>query len=170
MFSTVPVGTCRQVGASHFPVEGAHPEIDVDIRRNPDNFLGGTDPVVEEFLLECNLGFNVLEKPEWTEFLKLRSLAYYALCIEFARFSGKVAGELLMPWQAVRDYDEAYNWVNIGKCREDLRRMVLNPPDGKIGGHCILPGVRILCRHYPDPLLTEILFRNGEGGAYTEGG
>lgn len=161
VFSTVPIGTCRVLGASHFPVEGKHPKIDEDVKANPDNVLGGPDPLIEQFLRECGLKFTVLEKPDWTEFLKLRSLAYYGLCIEFARTSKEVADEIGLPWDDVMAYDRGYNWINARRGTPQYRRPVLLPPEGKIGGHCVLSGIRMLYCQTWDGLLKTILYRNG---------
>jgi len=161
IFSTVPIGTCGVLGASHFPVEGRHPGIDGDMKCNPDNVLGGPDPVIEQFLRECGLRFDVLEKPDWTEFLKLRSLAYYGLCIEFARTSKETADEIGLPWKEVMAYDHGYNGINLRRGTAEYCRPVLEPPEGKIGGHCILPGIRMLYFQTWDGLLKTILVRNG---------
>lgn len=161
VFSTVPIGTCRVLEASHFPIEGAHPKICDDVKSNPDNVLGGPDPVIERFLRECGLKFDVLEKPEWTEFMKLRSLAYYGLCIEFARSSKETADEIGLPWEHVMAYDRAYNGINLRRDTPDYCRPVLMPPEGKIGGHCVLPGVQMLYCQTWDGLLRPILARNG---------
>lgn len=160
IFSTVPIGTCDILGASHFPVEGQHPNIADDLVRNEHNWLGGPTETAVRFLTECGLRYRIVPKASWTEFLKLRSLAYFGLCVEFARYGGRVANKIGMPEEFMRLYDTTYNELLVKQKRSLLQRPVLNPPIGPIGGHCVLPGIEILNEQYPEPLLVRVLERS----------
>lgn len=158
--STVPVGTCRLLNATHMPVEGKHPDIHDDLMMNDANWVGDPTTVALDFIAATGLRVRLVQRSEWTEFLKLRSLAYFGLCIEFARTTERIANRLCMPRRMPRTYDEDYNALLRKRGDRHLQRPELDPPEKAIGGHCVLPGVKILQAQYRDELLTEILRRN----------
>ena len=159
IFSTVPIGTCRLLGAVHSPVEGIHPKLAESIKIHT-RWIGGRNSKATVFLLEAMLKLKLADQPEYTEFLKLRSLAVYALNIEFARYSKGVADGLGMDYFLVNSYDRDYNDLNMATGNSQYSRYVLYPPKDKIGGHCILKGVALLGEQHPSSLLDEILRRN----------
>jgi len=156
IFSTVPVGTCSKLKALHFPIEGKHPHIARDLELNRHHFLGGHNEIIETFLLDAGLQFTILDKPEHTEFLKLRSTSYYGVCIEFARYSKRVADQIGLTYSAIKEYDHAYNSLVEKRGTPEHIRPVLDPPEGEIGGHCVRPNAEILNRQFPSALLGEI--------------
>lgn len=159
VFSTVPIGTCSNLGASHYPVEGKHPNIAHDMEKNV-GILGGNNDIIELFLAQAGQDYRVLDKPEWSEFLKLRSLTYFALCLEFSRYTAGVCTSLGLDYQEVQRYDAIYN--DVVRLRGDHRqaRPILDPPAGAIGGHCVLPGVRMLYDNFESPLLWYVHIMN----------
>ena len=58
VFSTVPVGTCHRIDASHCPIEGKHPDLAKSIRLT-DKWLGGPNKYLEKFLKQH--GFKVFK-------------------------------------------------------------------------------------------------------------
>jgi len=149
IFSSVPVGTSTKLGAVHSPIEGDHSDMATYINKH-QRWVGGTDARIMEFLYDA--GFNVVmcARPEITEFLKLRSTTYYGLCIEFARYSKAVCDEIGMSYDIVKDYDRDYNALNNEMALPDLNRYVLDPPEGVIGGHCVLPNIKLLQQQEPE--------------------
>jgi hypothetical protein len=156
IFSTVPIGTCQKLKASHFPIEARHPKIARDVILNRSHFLGGYNQTVIDFLDQAELSFSVFKNPAWTEFLKLRSTAVYGVNLEFARYCAGVAQEIGLDWDQVKLYDQAYNQLNINRGTPEFVRPVLNPPQGRIGGHCVVPNSRILDRQFPSDFLKNI--------------
>ena len=161
IFSTTAIGTCRQLKAVHSPVEGKHPYLVKSIRKGK-RWIGGVDFRIMRFFREA--GFKkrdifLLADSEWTEFLKLRSTSLYGLNIEFARYSNKVASKLKMPFATVRRFNNDYNVLYKKLGMSEYSRYILNPPKGKIGGHCILPNAKILNNDFPHVFLDEILKR-----------
>lgn len=144
VFSSVPVGTCSLIGAVHSPIEGRHSDI-ADYIEKHDRWVGGNDPEVIRFFQDaCFSNIIVVDKPEITEFFKLRSTTYYGLCIEFARYTKAVCDEIGMDYAQVKMYDSGYNELNRAMGVPHLQRYVLDPPEGEIGGHCILPNIDLL--------------------------
>lgn len=162
VFSTVPIGTCHFLDACHFPIEAKHPHISRDIRLNGNHWLGGDDPVAIEFLKQAGLKFQILENPDYTEFLKLRSTAIYGLNIEFARYSAEVAKEIGLDYSIVKQYDLFHNVLVQRRGTPEHTRYILDPPEGNIGGHCVVPNAKILDDRYPSMFLKEI-YRDKEG-------
>lgn len=168
IFSTVAIGTTSQIpNAVHSPVEGKHPDLAESIRLMA-RFVGGVNDSNKYLLREFFGGLDVpvvpLAKPEHTEFLKLRSTSLYGLNIEFARYTSEVCEDLEMPWEYVKLFDSAYNLLYAQMGMVQYQRYILNPPEGNIGGHCVVPNSIILDKQYPSVFLKEI-YRDKEGCA-----
>lgn len=155
IFSTVAIGTSSKLGAVHSPVEGMHPTLADSIRR-AIRWVGGESTDFINLLKEVRINFKQVEKPEHTEFLKLRSTSLYGVNIEYARYCKKVADELEMDFQYVKDFDLDYNKLYKDLGRENYQRYILTPPEGKIGGHCVVPNAKLLDEQFPDDFLKRI--------------
>jgi hypothetical protein len=163
VFSSVPIGTCSQIPAVHSPIEGDHTNMAESIKKH-QRWVGGYDDVVMDFFHQtCGfLGVVVLPKPEHTEFLKLRSTTIYGINIEFARYSKDVSQDIGLDYDWVKKYDRDYNRLLKNTDRPDLQRPALDPPEGKIGGHCVIPNARLLQNTYPGDLVKVLLDHNKE--------
>lgn len=163
IFSTVPVGTCKQLNAIHSPVEGKHPNL-YEYIKNSTRYVGGdTDGLAKAIFGDVlKMVCRFLPKAEHTEFLKLRSTTLYGLNIEFARYSKKIADELELDFEEIKIFDEKYNEMYANAGYPEYARYILNPPEGKIGGHCVVPNAMILSKQYPDPLLKPLINNNTE--------
>jgi hypothetical protein len=155
-FSTVPIGTSRKIGAAHSPIEGRHDRM-AEYLLNHIRWIGGADKFVLRFFDKIPIQAFPIHRSEMTEFLKLRSLAAYALAIEFERYSGRICELIGDDHLGVKIYDRNYNSLNENMGLFDLQRYILDPPEGRIGGHCVIPGVKLLNSQFPDPLLARIL-------------
>lgn len=161
IFSTVPIGTTRKIpNAVHSPIEGKHPNLadSICIMRR---WVGGFSDVAKEFFEQAGIEPYFVEMPEWTEFLKLRSTSLYGVNIEFARYSKKIADDLGMSWELVKMFDEDYNDLYCVLDLPQYQRYILEPPEGMIGGHCVVPNAKMLDEQYPSIFLKEI---HKEGG------
>jgi hypothetical protein len=168
IFSTVPIGTTRKLkNAVHSPIEGRHMTMSRDIS-SACRWIGANDSeslsLAEQFFLEASVDLKevyTVDNSDHSEFLKLRSLAYYGICIEFARYSANVCKFLKMDYLAVKDYDRGYN--DLVRCmgKPEFSRPVLDAPNGEIGGHCVLQNSVILNRQFDHPFISELLQRNG---------
>lgn len=156
IFSTVPIGTCKGLGACHFPIEAKHPFIERDIRLNKKCWFGGTDRRAIQFLEEAGLKFRILPDSNHTEFLKLRSTSLYGINLEFARYSACVAKELGLDYEHIIQYDQDHNDLVVERGTPEHIRYILTPPQGMIGGHCVVPNARILDSQFPSLFLKEI--------------
>jgi hypothetical protein len=159
IFSTVPIGTTRRLDACHCPVEGKHPNLAGSIHIT-DKWIGGSDKVCFDFIESA--GFHCIHlEPEHTEFLKLRSTTLYGVNIEFARYSKRVADELGMDFEFVKQWDQGVNRLYADLGMEQYTRYILDAPTGAKGGHCVTPNAKILQRQYPDTLV-EVVALDGQ--------
>lgn len=156
IFSTVAVGTTSRIpNAVHSPVEGKHPFLGASVKA-AKRFVGGRSKLAIKFFEEAGYSPVVLEKPEFTEFLKLQSTSNYGLMIEFARYVKSVCDNMGMDYEYVKSFNRAYNELYEQLDMYDYKRYILEPPQGNIGGHCIIPNAKILDEQYPSIFLKEI--------------
>lgn len=163
IFSTVPIGTCRKLGALHFPIEAKHPFILRDIQLNHKHYIGlsgdvNADTTAIQFLQQAGLKFLSLGKTEHTEFLKLRSTTLYGLNIAFGKYSKTIADEIDLDYSIVKEYDTAHNELTEERGTPEHKRYLIDAPDEEgIKGHCVLENCVILREQFPSPLIDEIL-------------
>jgi hypothetical protein len=157
--STVKPGTTRKIAEMfpdvsfcYSPVIGVHPDL-----------LGGLKTFTKWMAVsgKSQLFFHmagifknwkVVYNFETVEKLKLLSTTYYGLCIAFHGEAKKILGD---DFDFLSDWTTNYNkgYTKLGK--ENVVRPVLYAPD-KIGGHCILPNVKILQEDY-DSLVFDLI-------------
>lgn len=160
IWSTVPIGTTKKIkGAVHSPIEGRHPMLDESIR-NSVRWVGVNDESEKEFFTQYfKLMFiktRVVDNSDFTEFLKLRSTAKYGINLVWTDYEAKVADSLEMDFTLVKKFDEDYNKLYHNLDVSWAKRYILDPPYGKIGGHCVVPNAEILDEQYPSELLKLI--------------
>ena len=139
----------------HSPVEGKHPHLADSIEKGI-RWIGGYPKKFVKILEKNNIRMRVVGKPEYTEWLKLRSTTLYGLNIEYARYSKKVSNELDMPFDFIKEFDQDYNELYEKLDMPQFKRYILSPPRGKIGGHCVVPNAHILDSQYPDILVKRV--------------
>lgn len=158
VYSSVPIGTCEGLGVVHSPVEGKHPAIGLSIK-NMARWLGSSD---QKALDEAGKFWEKITKirklpsADYTEWLKLRSTSKYGINLAWTDYEAKVSKELGMDFSAVRQFDMDYNGLYTRLGMHQYQRYVLDPPEGKIGGHCVVPNAELLDEQYPSPMLKII--------------
>lgn len=163
ILSTVPIGTSRKLGAFHSPIEGRHNNM-VESIRGHRRWIGGVKHKIKAIHLFFNAGIEevyYVSSPEITEFLKLQSLAIYGINIEWARYCGEASKSLGANYNLVIAYNQDYNNLIKSVHKDDsLIRYNLVPPNGKIGGHCVLQNTPFLNDHFPHGFIKEMLRLN----------
>jgi len=165
--STVPIGTTRKINGFkvHAPVRGRHDRLASGIINDYTNHIGfgnATEASSVYLYYQSKNITNVqfFDKYETTEAAKLLSLFQYGLNVEFARTAKAVCDKHSLSYMdTVTRYTESYN-QGIVKYNPELVKTSLTPPEGKIGGHCVLPSVQILADSFTDNLFDAILERN----------
>ena len=173
--STVQVGTTRNImkksgliNICHAPVRGVHPDLyeglttfpmylGYDQRRLSKQCFAFINDVTGLF---AALGVNtkVVYKFETSELAKLASTSYYGMCIAFHAEINCLCGEMGLSFEEVmtewnQEYNEGYKKLGM----DHVVRPVLNPPEGSIGGHCIIPNAKLLKDFYYRTMQTKEL-------------
>lgn len=156
VFSTTQIGTCSQLGAIHSPVEGKHPNLAESILKMP-RWLGGRDQMAIDFVKQAGLEVKVVNKPEITEALKLTSTTLYGVNITFAAYRKQIADSLGMDFKNFIEFDKDYNELYKQMGMPQFSRYLLTPPEGVIGGHCVVPNAKILKEKFPSDFLDKII-------------
>lgn len=160
IFSSVPIGTCRMVGAVHSPIEGKHDNMVASIKVHT-RWIAGHDPdgIVSQFFREVGLSIYVVKDPEITEFLKLASTTIYGINIEWARYCESMAEGIGFDFNLVKQYNRDYNFlVQRVHNNPGLVRYNLDPPGNEgIKGHCVLENAIMLREDFPSPLIDQML-------------
>lgn len=159
VYSTVAIGTCKKLGNNvvHSPVEGKHPLLAKSMRLFT-RWIGGpkeTATVVQELwkdIVPCKL----VKSSDYTEFLKLQSTSKYGINIVFADYVDKTSSKLGMDYDLVKEFDADYNRLYSRLRYKQYRRYILDPPKGKIGGHCVRENSFILDEQFPNDVLKMI--------------
>lgn len=159
VYSTVPIGTCERLKVVHSPVEGKHPELAKSLL-SMQRWLGSSDKEmlkVAKNFWEKIVPVRAMPKADFTEWLKLRSTAKYGVNIAWADYEAEVSKKLGMDFSAIRQFDTDYNLLYDKLEMTQFKRYILDAPNGKIGGHCIVPNAKLLDEQYPNDWLKKII-------------
>ena len=126
---------------------------------NSPRWVGSSDKQARKLATafwEAFVPVRALPSADFTEWLKLRSTSKYGINIVWTGYEAEVSKKLGMDFSAVRQFDMDYNalYENLGM--HEYKRYILDPPKGKIGGHCVVPNAKMLNKQYPNKWLEEI--------------
>lgn len=159
VYSTVPIGTCERLGVVHSPVEGKHPAIGLSIQNSP-RWFGTSDRnkmvVARQGWFKTRIPIRAMPSANFTEWLKLRSTSKYGINLVWTEYEAAVSKELGMDFSAVKQFDLDYNLLYSKLGMQQFQRYILDPPEGKIGGHCVVPNAELLNKQYPSEMLSMI--------------
>ena len=162
--STVPPGTTRLIGENypavcHSPVRGVHPKLAEGIQTFVKAFGGVCAiPAAKHFTHDLGVDCDVYESSITTEIAKLLDTSYYGVCIAWHDYAKKICAKHGVNFdEAQSHYNQTYNngYKELGK--PNVVRPTLTPPDGSIGGHCIVPNAEILQAELDSKLLQAII-------------
>lgn len=157
--STVPVGTTSKIGpdAVHSPILGDHTNME-ESQTVFMKWIGGSEgQAASAFLTYAGFACALVEKPEETELLKLFCLAKYGLAVAFSKYEKEVFDKFGLDPKRIEAWDGYYNQGLNKLGKSHLERPVIRHEEGPIGGHCVIPGARLLSKTHPDKLLGAIL-------------
>ncbi|MEM9479667.1 MAG: hypothetical protein AAGA58_08450 [Verrucomicrobiota bacterium] len=140
--STVIPGTCRKIAervscpVAHSPIRGKHVRMKED-QRHYDKFVGGVTEeaaeIAEKHFLEAGFRVRRMSSAETTEFAKISSTSYFGLHIAWAQEVERFCDQLDL------NYDEV---ISIYDEIPYFPKTKFFP--GVIGGHCVMPNIRLL--------------------------
>lgn len=152
--STVPIGTTAKLAnAVHSPIQGQHHNMKEALLKIPKWVGGMRAPEAAGILGQAGFTCRVFPAPEHTEALKLICLAKYGVDIAMAKLAREIGNDVGLSQDAIRYWDLNYNQ----HVPPRLRRALIDPQPGPIGGHCVVPGVRLLDQSHPRDILKGVL-------------
>jgi UDP-N-acetyl-D-mannosaminuronate dehydrogenase len=156
--STVPVGTTARVQARitvpvvHSPVRGKHVRMAEELVRYV-KYLGAADDTAAaqaaDHFRAAGIRTHRLPSPEATELAKLTETTYFGVLIAFAQDVDRMARTVGVSYDDVASFFDEVPY---------LPRVRFFP--GIIGGHCVLPNIRLLKRQFSSRLLEAIEWSN----------
>jgi UDP-N-acetyl-D-mannosaminuronate dehydrogenase len=156
--STVAVGTTRAIaertGANvvNSPVRGKHARM-LDELRMYTKFVGAMDPAAGDQAAKhfgsVGLKTKILSSPEATELAKLTETTYFGLMITWAQEIERYCD------QFGQDYDDVASFFEEIKFFPRIKYF-----PGIIGGHCVIPNIKILSKCEHSVILEAILASN----------
>jgi len=102
-----------------------------------------------------------MRSSKFTEFLKIRSTAKFGINLVWTDYENSIAQDIGMSYGAIKTFDEDYNNLYAELGLPEFSRYIIDPPNGKIGGHCVVPNAELLNKQYPSELL-EMIIEMGE--------
>jgi hypothetical protein len=161
VYSTVKIGTCSKIKGqvAHSPVEGVHPRLAESILRS-NRWIGCSDIIFAEYVKDMWSDYTdvvIVHKSEYTEFMKLRSTAKYGINLVWTDYENQIAEAIGMPFEYIKYFDQDYNDLYSRLGNPEYQRYILDPPEGHIGGHCVVPNAELLNEQYPSELLDKII-------------
>lgn len=158
--STVLPGTTRMVGAKSrsavvfSPVRGKHARMVQDLFRYV-KFVAAADPATAAMATahfsRAGLRTRTMSKLEALELAKLAETTYFGVLIGYAQELNRYSERLGV------DYSEATEFFN----EIDFLPQVRYHP-GFIGGHCVIPNIKLLKEIYESELLNAVLSSNDQ--------
>ncbi len=142
--STVPLGTSRKCKSFHSPIRGSHPNLTKSIKTFI-KYLAPADMKLKTYFAAANIKVKMFDKQETTELLKILSTTYYAWNIIFCKEVKKICDKHKLDFNEVytrpnQTYNEGYEILR----KTNVRRPILEPMPGPIGGHCLIPNCELL--------------------------
>ena len=154
--STVAVGTCSSIGAVHSPVRGKHPNLTESIRVFTKYFGGVRAHEAAQIFIDLGVTCVVYDKAENTEAGKLWDTTIYGVNIIVAKYVKAYCDKHGLDFDAVYSHpNRSYNDGYMAMMMPRFAKYVLDPVDGPIGGHCVIPNAKLLESELAEWLVKE---------------
>jgi hypothetical protein len=151
----------RENRAVHSPVRGVHPHLFEGIQTFV-KYIGAdseeSGKLAQEHLGGLGIQTELLSSSVVTEIGKLLDTTYYGLCIAWHGEMKEICEQLGVNFdEAVSNFNKTYNegYQKLGMA--NVVRPVLYPPEGVIGGTCVIPNAKILAEKYKSDALDLVL-------------
>ena len=161
--STLRIGTTKKIHEKrncrivHSPVRGKHPHMKEGLLKHL-KFIGPIDSdsgkMAKEHFESIGIKCEILNGTIETEIGKLFSTTYYALCIAYHQELERVCKKFNADFdQTITRFNETYNDA-ARELNPNVVRPVLTP--GFIGGHCLMPNIKLLKKDIKSDFLSVI--------------
>src|SRR3990167_1500882 len=148
--STVAPGTTRKCGEKvvHSPCHGKHPNLEGGIKTFV-KYIGGTNTyalnLADKFLHDAGIKVMVVSSPESSELSKILCTTQYGVNIMMMKEIARICDEWGVPFKEVYShwngfYNQGYEQLGMPQ----FRRYILEPMEGRTGGHCVINNTYLL--------------------------
>ena len=166
IYSSVLPGTTEKFGeyAIHSPIEGRHPNLFESVSSFTRYISGPMANRLETFYKSLNLNVVCYSNSRITEVGKLLSTTRYGVNLMFADISNEICEKYNVKYEnAVLDYINMYN-NGYNYLENRFIQPKLTPPNGNIGGHCVINNAKILMNSTKNKIIELLAnFNNKEG-------
>lgn len=143
--STVAVGVTKELDAVHSPIRGQHHSMEKSVRTFVKFFGGARASEASEYFRRIGIKVLITERSYETEAMKLFDTEYYRVCVEFAKRVAEYCEAHSLNYSTVYrlaniTYNEGYQKLGF----PEYTRPVLEPIQGEIGGHCLVPNSKLI--------------------------
>src|ERR1035437_3818034 len=158
--TTVPPGTTSRIGrnAVHSTTRGLHPDLVKSIRTFVKHIGGQEAREVAKYYEVAGIKTQTHSKPETTELAHILSNSTYGINLIWADEMASICRQYGVDYtQAVLAYNSTCNEGYFKLDHASKYRMLLNPPQGKIGGHCVRQGAALIPEKYRTEMLNKLV-------------
>lgn len=162
--STVPPGTTSSLGdnAVHSTIRGLHPNLTKSIQTFVKHIGGPVACEVSKYYEMAKIKTIRHATSETTELAHILSNAQYGINLMFADEMSSLCRHYGVDYiETVIDYNKTNNDAYVSLGHKSKCRMILTPPGGKIGGHCVIHGANLI----PESIRTPMLMKLSQMGA-----
>lgn len=167
--STVRPGTTLEIFSKvkiptvHSPIMGTHENMANYILKFK-KFIGPVNKksalLAQKHFSKIGVRTKILRKPLESEIGKLLDTTYYGWNIVFSKLVWELCKKLNLNFDIVyKDFNNVYN-QGYKQSKPNVIRPVLKYIEGPIGGHCVLPNVKILDEYLSTPIAKTILIQD----------
>ena len=161
--TTMPVGTTESFGKRNFvhsTTRGLHPHLASGLISIPKN-IGGeltyARPLAAYFNragIECVLH----NKARTTELLHILNNVHYGINLMFADEASKLCREYGVDYLDYLAYTQSNNRGYIALGHDSKVRPILTPPNGRIGGHCVVMSANLIPQDKRQVLINNLAY------------
>jgi UDP-N-acetyl-D-mannosaminuronate dehydrogenase len=164
VLSTVPVGTTEMISANacHSTTRGLHPNLKSGLLAIPKHIGGKKSEDIAEVYRASGMQCVTHNTAKTTELAHILNNVAYGVNIALADEMEKLCRYYGVDYyEAIMRYTETNNegYERLGL--KSKRRMVLTPPNGGIGGHCVKMSAGLIPEQIQGPIISS-LHRFGE--------
>lgn len=151
VLTTVPPGTCRAIEDAtglptcHSTTRGLHPNLERGLQNITKHVGGKRSEALGNYFKAAGISSIFHNRAETTEVAHLLINIDYAVALAFADEKARICREFGVDYvEAVMAYTRTYNHGFVALDHSSKVRPVLTPPNGRIGGHCLVQNAQML--------------------------
>lgn len=165
--TTVPPGTTERFGcpAVHSTTRGLHPNLAKGLQTITKHIGGNCAEEVASYFRRARVPCITHKRAITTEVAHLLNNIAYGVNLMFADEMAKICRIYGVDYyEAVMRYTETNNQGFAALDHTSKCRMILTPPNGKIGGHCVVMSANMLVNHTEETIPITEMLANFNGG------